>query len=62
MGEWIDNGAQLAWLIDPESRTVEIYRPNGGVEVLTSPESLKGEGPVEGLTLDLLPVWYPLNH
>jgi Uma2 family endonuclease len=62
MREWIDNGAQLAWLIDPETRTVEIYRPNGGVEVLTSPESLHGEGPVEGLTLDLLPVWDPLNH
>src|SRR5450432_1316355 len=29
MREWIDNGAQLAWLIDPENRTVEIYRPNG---------------------------------
>jgi Uma2 family endonuclease len=62
MREWIDNGAQLAWLIDPENRTVEIYRPNGGVEVLTSPESLKGEGPVEGFILDLLPVWDPLNH
>jgi Uma2 family endonuclease len=62
MREWIDNGAQLAWLIDPEVRTVEIYRPNGGVEVLANPESLKGEGPVEGLTLDLLPVWDPLNY
>jgi Uma2 family endonuclease len=61
MREWIDNGAQLAWLIDPESSTVEIYRPNGGVEVLTSPEWLKGESPVEGFILDLLPVWNPLN-
>lgn len=62
MREWIDNGAQLAWLIDPESHAVEIYRPNGSVEVLTNPESLKGEGPVEGFTLELLPVWDPLNH
>jgi len=62
MREWIDNGAQLAWLIDPETRTVEIYRANGGVDVLTNPESLKGEGPVDGFTLELLPVWDPLNH
>src|SRR5215469_5301943 len=25
MQEWIENGAQLAWLIDPERKTVEIY-------------------------------------
>jgi Uma2 family endonuclease len=62
MREWIDNGAQLAWLIDPADRTVEIYRPNGGVEVLTSPASLKGEGPVDGFILDLSPVWDPLDH
>ncbi len=26
MQEWIDNGARLAWLIDPEREAVEIYR------------------------------------
>ena len=62
MREWIDNGAQLGWMIDPENRTVEIYRSNGGVEVLTNPELVEGEGPVEGFTLDLLPVWDPLNR
>ena len=29
MREWIVNGAQLAWLIDPETRVVEIYRRAG---------------------------------
>ena len=51
MREWIDNGARLAWLIDHESRTVEIYRPDGSVEVLANPESLKGEGPAKGFTV-----------
>lgn len=27
MREWIASGASLAWLLDPETRTVEIYRP-----------------------------------
>lgn len=62
MREWIDNGAQLAWLIDPESRTVEIYRPQRETEVLTDPGSVNGEGPVAGFVLDLVPVWDPLNH
>jgi Uma2 family endonuclease len=63
MAEWIANGARLAWLVDPENRAVEIYRPGGEpAEILTNPESVKGEGPVEGFVLDLLPVWDPLNH
>jgi Uma2 family endonuclease len=60
MQEWIDNGAQLAWLIDPETRTAEIYRLNCEPEVVTDPESLKGEGPVDGFVLDLRTVWDPL--
>jgi Uma2 family endonuclease len=61
MREWIENGAQLAGLIDPENRSVEIYRPDGGVEILTNPESLRGEGLLAGFTLNLRPVWDPLN-
>jgi Uma2 family endonuclease len=61
MREWIANGAQLAWLIDPEDRSVEIYRPNAEPESLNNPESVQGEGPVEGFVLNLAPVWDPLN-
>src|ERR1035438_9870278 len=28
MEEWIENGCRLGWLIDPESRTAYIYKPN----------------------------------
>ena|SRR5580704_9708057 len=61
MCEWIDNGAKLAWLIDPDNRAVEIYRPDGSAEVPTNPETVSGEGPVEGFTLHLQPVWDPLT-
>lgn len=61
MREWMENGAQLAWLIDPENHGVEIYRPDGGVEILADPVSLRGEGPVAGFTLELRQVWDPLN-
>lgn len=61
MVEWIENGAQLGWLIDPETKSVEIYRPNRDPELLAGVDSVKGEGPVEGFTLDLLPVWNPLS-
>jgi Uma2 family endonuclease len=62
MREWINNGAQLGWLIDPEKREVEVYHADGRVEVLTDPQTITGEGPVEGFTLELLPVWDPLGR
>jgi len=60
MEEWLANGARLAWLIDPESRTVEIYRPGREAETVAGVATLAGEGPVEGFVLDLAPVWDPL--
>jgi len=59
MREWVDNGAALAWLIDPERRVVEIYRPNREPAILADAESIAGEGPVDGFVLDLRPVWDP---
>lgn len=61
MREWISNGAHLGWLIDADSRTIEIYRRNGETEELTGADSIAGEGPVAGFVLDLSTVWDPLG-
>jgi Uma2 family endonuclease len=61
MQEWIDNGAQLGWLIDPERRTVEIYRPGREPEIRSGIDHVAGEQPVEGFDLALRPVWDPLS-
>ncbi len=53
MQEYMDNGARLGWLIDPESNRVEVYRPGQDVEVLDNPASLSGEDVLPGFTLDL---------
>ena len=60
MQEWIDNGAELAWMIDPETQSVEIYRPNQSPELLRNITSLTASSPLEGFTLDLTRVWDPL--
>ena len=60
MEEWLANDAQLAWLIDAETRTVDIYRPGFEAETRTNASSVSGEGPVDGFVLDLAPVWDPL--
>jgi|HubBroStandDraft_1064217.scaffolds.fasta_scaffold04321_6 Uma2 family endonuclease len=60
MREWIENGAQLGWLLDPDRRTVYIYRPDCEPEQLVNPERLAGEGPVAGFVLVLADVWAEL--
>ncbi|AKG24206.1 Uma2 family endonuclease [Calothrix sp. 336/3] len=57
MGEYLENGARLGWLLDPQQRQVEIYRPGLGVEVLDNPESLSGEEVLPGFILSLRRVW-----
>jgi Uma2 family endonuclease len=56
MNDWIANGAQLGWLIDPYERQVFVYRPNRPAEVI-SDNLIAGDGPVQGFRLDLARVW-----
>jgi Uma2 family endonuclease len=60
MDEWIANGVSLGWLIDPERRAVEIYRPGVKVAIVSSADMLEGQPPVAGFVLSLRPIWEPL--
>jgi Uma2 family endonuclease len=53
MVEYIDNGAKLGWLIDPQQQKVYIYRHNSSVEELVKPLSLSGEEVLSGFILEL---------
>lgn len=57
MREWITAGVRLGWLIDPEERTVSIYRPDREPEVLRNPATVAAGDPLGGFTLDLGEVW-----
>jgi len=59
MREWMDNGAQLGWLLDADNRTAYLYRPGREPERLAAPERLAGEGPVDGFVLELAEIWDP---
>jgi len=56
MEDWLANGVQLGWLVDPYRRQVLVYRP-GEPPVTVSGNSLQGSGPVDGFVLDLSEVW-----
>jgi Uma2 family endonuclease len=57
MDEYINNGARLGWLIDPQNRRVEIYRAQREVEVWENPTELSGEEVLPGFVLNLKRVW-----
>lgn len=57
MEQWIANGAEVAWMIDPSQRSVTIYRHGDSPETFTSPTSVQGTGPVSGFELVLSRVW-----
>jgi Uma2 family endonuclease len=51
MEAYIANGVLLGWLIDPQERTVTMYRLGREPEVLVNPAEVAGEGPVAGFVL-----------
>ena len=59
MGEYLENGAHLGWLIDPEGRRVHVYEPGKEVSILETPDEVSGDPVLPGFVLDLRPIWAP---
>jgi Uma2 family endonuclease len=57
--EYLANGCQLGWLIDPGEMQVHVYRPGQPAHVLDNPQTVKGDPELPGFVLDLEPVWRP---
>jgi len=62
MQEYIDNGARLAWLLDPMNKQVYIYRPGKSVEGVKDAATLSGEAVLPGFTLDVTALWRKTNR
>ena len=57
MEEYIANGAQLGWLIDPFQKIVYIYRPGQPFESLENPTALYGDPVLPGFVFQITEVW-----
>ena len=57
MQEYMDCGVKLGWLINPDSRKVEIYRNGKNKEILNNPSRVSGENILPGLTVDLTEIF-----
>jgi len=50
VGDWLEAGARLVWVIDPERRLARIYRHDGTETTQAEAEQLSGEDILPGFT------------
>lgn len=48
MRRWLEAGVELAWVVDPFSRSITVYRALNDINVLTEKDVLSGESVVPG--------------
>jgi len=53
MEEYLTCGLRLGWLINPQQKQVEIYRPEHSIEIVNLPANLSGENVLPGLSISL---------
>ncbi len=57
MLDYMRNGVQLAWLIDPTSKRVYVYRPHRPIEVLDNPETVSAQPELAAFTFNVQEIW-----
>ena len=53
VGDWLEAGVRLVWVIDPERRLARVYRLDGTESVVSEREQLKGEDVLPGFECEL---------
>jgi len=57
VGEFLDAGTRLVWVLDPEHRTAAVYRSLTDVQHLSENDCLDGEDVVSGFTCALADIF-----
>jgi Uma2 family endonuclease len=53
VGEWLDAGVRLVWVIDPERRVATAYHADGAVATVASDSNVSGEPVLPGFSFRL---------
>ena len=53
VGDWLDAGARLVWVVDPERRLARVYREDGTEYMLGETDQLLGEDVLPGFSCGL---------
>ena len=56
---WLSHGVRLVWVVHPETRTVDAYRPDGDATTLSETDALDGLDVLPGFTCAVSDVFGP---
>ncbi|MBI2073065.1 MAG: Uma2 family endonuclease [Gemmatimonadetes bacterium] len=57
VGDWLDAGTRLVWVVDPARRHVRVYRADGSQSVVAEHDVLDGEDVLPGFACRLSAIW-----
>ena len=53
VGDWLNAGSRLVWVVDPDRRVARVYRQDGSETLITERDELNGEDVVPGFECSL---------
>ena len=53
VGDWLEAGVRLVWVVDPKRRLARVYRTDGSETILSDDSTLSGEDVVPGFSCPL---------
>lgn len=56
---WLDHGVRLVWVVHPDTRTVDVYRPGAVVATRSEDDSLSGLEVLPGFSCSVSAVFSP---
>jgi Uma2 family endonuclease len=56
VGDWLEAGARLVWVVDPERQVARVYRHDGSETIVPADGALDGEDVLPGLSCPLASV------
>ena len=56
---WLNHGVRLVWVVQPETRTVDVYRPTEPIATLGEQDAIDGLDVLPGFTCDVSAVFGP---
>lgn len=57
VGQWLQLGARVVWVVNSQSRSVTVYRPDGTINVLSESDELTGDDVVPGFKISVSDVF-----
>jgi Uma2 family endonuclease len=61
VSEWLEAGAAMVWVVDPEHHGVMVFRPDGTLRLLGESDSLEGEEVLPGFRYPVGELFSPLT-